>query len=93
MSHLRLEGFFQVRKLQDGAVGAHRLLKKAPPLRQDITNSIILSEQPGFQNAASSSVASSGLALPKTTADAFEELRGYRELKDLLLKQSSRSLT
>lgn len=90
---LETGGFFQVRKLQDRAVGAHHLLKKAPPLRQDITNSIILSEQPGVQNAASSSVESSGLVLPKTTADAFEELRGYRELKDLLLKQSSRSLT
>ncbi|KAG5534100.1 hypothetical protein RHGRI_022290 [Rhododendron griersonianum] len=81
-------GFFQVKKSQDGAVSAHRLLKKAPPLRQDITNSIISSEEPGVQNAASLGVVSSGLVLPKTTADALEELRGYTELKDLLLKQN-----
>lgn len=81
-------GFFQVKKSQDGAVSAHRLLKKAPPLRQDITNSIISSEEPGVQNAASLGIVSSGLVLPKTTADALEELRGYTELKDLLLKQN-----
>lgn len=81
-------GFFQVKKSQDGAVSAHRLLKKAPPLRQDITNSIISSEEAGVQNAASLGVVSSGLVLPKTTADALEELRVYTELKDLLLKQN-----
>ncbi|KAL6993038.1 hypothetical protein U1Q18_011156 [Sarracenia purpurea var. burkii] len=105
-------GFFQVRKSQDAAVGAYRILKKAPSLHHDISNSINLSEpsskpensnnrihcqnkmseEPEAQHAASLSVASSSrCVMPKTTADALEELRGHRELKDLLLRQSARS--
>ncbi|GAB4847717.1 hypothetical protein Ancab_026779 [Ancistrocladus abbreviatus] len=41
--------------------------------------------------AASSSIISSGHAMSKTTADALEELRRFKEFKDLLLKQESRS--
>ncbi|KAJ8769632.1 hypothetical protein K2173_005235 [Erythroxylum novogranatense] len=39
----------------------------------------------------SSSVASSRLVPLKTTADALEELRGYKEMKDMLLGQVGRS--
>ncbi|XP_010241727.1 PREDICTED: autophagy-related protein 13b [Nelumbo nucifera] len=46
------------------------------------------------QNTAScSSFTSSRLLMSKTTADALEELQGYREIKELLLRQSSRSQT
>lgn len=59
-------------------------------------NAVLESDQtldglaPG-QQVASSSVISSGLAISKTTADALEELQGYRELKNLLLSQGSKS--
>uniref|UniRef100_A0A2C9UQC1 Autophagy-related protein 13 N-terminal domain-containing protein n=1 Tax=Manihot esculenta TaxID=3983 RepID=A0A2C9UQC1_MANES len=106
-------GLFPVRNSQDAAVGALvRMLRKAPPLRQDISTSIDLSqvsrskissssfqehvqisETPAIQ-PASSSIASSGLVASKTTADALEELRGYKELmRDLLLSQADRSDT
>lgn len=52
------------------------------------------SEGQAVQQAASSSVASSRLVASKTTADALEELRGYKEMmKDLLLRQAGRSNT
>ena len=45
-----------------------------------------------LQQDVSSSIVSSGLVAPKTTADALEELQGYKEtMKDLLLRQASRS--
>ncbi|PON83550.1 Autophagy-related protein [Trema orientale] len=47
--------------------------------------------QAPVQHVASSSVMSSGLVVSKTTADALEELQGYRELKNLLLSQGSKS--
>ncbi|KAI8529348.1 hypothetical protein RHMOL_Rhmol12G0218200 [Rhododendron molle] len=45
---LKPEGLFQARKSQNGVVGAHHLPKKAPPLCQDITKSIIHSKDLGF---------------------------------------------
>lgn len=50
---------------------------------QDATE---ISEEPGVQQAYASNLASSGLISSKTTADALEELHGYRKMKDLLLK-------
>ncbi|GER29623.1 autophagy-related protein 13 [Striga asiatica] len=83
-----------VKKSQDAAaVGALvRMLKKAPPLRQDISLTMQNHVGPALQNdnnsagnKNSSSSTFSNLA-SKTTADALDELRGYREIKDLLLK-------
>ncbi|EOX92419.1 Autophagy-related protein 13 [Theobroma cacao] len=45
------------------------------------------------EHATSSSIASSRLVASKTTSDALEELRGYRELKNLLLSEGGRSYT
>lgn len=99
-------GLFPIKISQDAAVGALvRMLKKAPPLRQEISDSVSLSHacrpeiwnnskpeailssesQAPLQHAGSSSVISSGLITSKTTADALEELRGYRDMKNSLL--------
>ncbi|XWS33194.1 hypothetical protein CRYUN_Cryun22dG0058500 [Craigia yunnanensis] len=106
-------GLFMNRKSQDAAVGALvRMLKKAPPLRQDISGLINPSEasRPEMwsksiqeqnqiskavtvEHAASSSIASSRVVASKTTADALEELRGYKELKNLLLSEGGKSDT
>ncbi|XP_057796873.1 autophagy-related protein 13b isoform X2 [Salvia miltiorrhiza] len=87
---------------QDAAVGALvRMLKKAPPLHQDTSGTTLdlqgpklqgateISEEPrAQQSSASNLVSSSRLALvaSKTTANALEELHGYRKMKDSLLK-------
>ncbi|XP_058006382.1 autophagy-related protein 13b-like [Hevea brasiliensis] len=93
-------GLFPIRKSQDAAVGELvRMLKKAPPLRQDFSTSVCLSQDKMSSSSlqeqqASASIASSGLVASKTTADALEELRGYKEMKkDLLLSQAGRSNT
>ncbi|KAL4368669.1 hypothetical protein GQ457_05G015580 [Hibiscus cannabinus] len=106
-------GLFMNRKSQDAAVGALvRMLKKAPPLRQDVSCSINFSEakKPEMWNNsiqeqnqiseavtvehdASSIIASSRSVTSMTTADALEELRGYRELKNLLLSEVGKSYT
>ncbi|KAM6563555.1 hypothetical protein CsatB_023553 [Cannabis sativa] len=93
-------------RTHDAAVGALVLmLRKAPPLRQDFSKSVDSSDalRPEIwgntnqtsdvpvQEAASSSVMSSRLIVSKTTADALEELQGYRDLKNLLLSQCSKS--
>ena len=83
------------------------MLKKAPPLRPGFSNSVNVPQAsgseiwsssiqepcPAAQNAVSTSVTSSGPGRSKTTADALEELQGYREMKTLLLKQGSKSYT
>ncbi|KAG7034429.1 Autophagy-related protein 13b, partial [Cucurbita argyrosperma subsp. argyrosperma] len=107
-------GFFPIRKSQDAAVGALvRMLQKAPPLRQDFTDSAAdlvrpstpdspsrnpqqgtqISKSLGSKGryAASSSITTSGLFVPKTTADALEELQSYREMKNLLLRQAGKT--
>lgn len=91
------------KKSQDAAVGALvRMLKKAPPLRQDQVSESSIPEtcwnnknnnkpaQPGRQEMVAASITASGLALAsKTTADALEELRSYKEMKNVLLSQST----
>lgn len=80
------------------------MLKKAPPLRQDsLTVSKTVSchnnEEPVLkpdddqqsQKGACRSMLSSSLAMSRTTADALEELRSYKELKELLVTQGNRS--
>ncbi|RVW29253.1 Autophagy-related protein 13b [Vitis vinifera] len=52
-----------------------------------------ISEAPAVQDATSSRVASSGLVFSKTTADALEELKGYKDMKNVLIKQGLRSQT
>lgn len=93
-------GTFIVKRSQDAAVGALvRMLKKAPPLHQGtsvstqvlqgsngIQDATEVSEEPGVQQPSASNLASSELMASKTTADALEELHGYRKMKDLLLK-------
>lgn len=37
--------------------------------------------------SSNTGITASGLIMPKTTADALEDLRSYREMKDLLLRQ------
>ncbi|XVF07531.1 hypothetical protein REPUB_Repub06bG0147000 [Reevesia pubescens] len=101
------------RKSQDAAVGALvHMLKKAPPLRQDISSSISfseasrpemwsniiqeqnqISEAVTVEHATSSMIASSRVVASKTTADALEELRGYKEMKNLLLSEGAKSYT
>lgn len=66
---------------------------KSGTLSIHIQEPVQISGKPVFQQAVSLSVASSGVFSSKTTADALEELRGYREMKDLLLRQGGRSQT
>ncbi|KAE8689188.1 E3 ubiquitin-protein ligase ATL76-like [Hibiscus syriacus] len=104
-------GLFMNRKSPDAAVGALvRMLKKAPPLRQDVSlnfseasrpemwsNSIQkqsqISEAVTVEPAAALSTASSRLVASKTTADALEELRGYKVMKNLLLSEGGKAYT
>lgn len=87
------------KKSQDAAVGTLvNMLKKAPPLRQDVSESSIPeiywnnnNKKPaGAHEVAAASMTASGIALAaKTTADALEELRSYKEMKNVLLSQST----
>lgn len=83
------------------------MLKKAPPLRQDLSESRNLGRSSkcgslgshvrepvltcANSGVGSSSLEPSGVFSSKTTTDALEELRGYREMKDLLLRQGGKS--
>jgi autophagy-related protein 13 len=74
------------KKSQDAAVGILvHMLRTAPPLRQDpscySSHSLRTNVEEGMSTA-------SGFFLPRKTADALEELRSYREMKDLLLSKS-----
>ncbi|KAJ6359530.1 hypothetical protein OIU76_001126 [Salix suchowensis] len=73
-------------KSQDAAVGILvHMLRTAPPLRQDpscySSRSLRTDVEEGMTTA-------SGFFMPRKTADALEELRSYREMKDLLLSKS-----
>ncbi|XP_068658739.1 autophagy-related protein 13b-like [Aristolochia californica] len=89
-----------IRKSQDAAVGALvRMLKSAPPLRQDCSNfaNFYEASKPESQmrttteafDATDYGVSVSGLLMSRTTADALEELKGYRQMKDHLLQQGA----
>nr|GMC93170.1 autophagy-related protein 13B [Ipomoea batatas]GMC96585.1 autophagy-related protein 13B [Ipomoea batatas] len=97
-------GVSLVRKSHVSAGTLISMLKKAPPLRQDsdsmnllqdstpgTVNPVQISDKPGVQHSSTSNFASSVNIPAKTTADALEELRGYRDMKDLLLKQGGKS--
>lgn len=99
---------FPTRKSQEAVIGAFvRMLNKAPPLCPEFSSSVnvpqasgseiwsnsVQEPRPAGQHAVPASVTSSGLVMSKTTADALEELQGYREMKNLLRKQGSKSYT
>ncbi|XP_010515310.1 PREDICTED: autophagy-related protein 13a-like [Camelina sativa] len=76
---------------QDAAVGVLvHMLKTAPPLRQD--SSTYMASMSGVQKEGSVSVSVSGteseFSMARSTSDALEELRNYKQLKDLLLSKS-----
>ncbi|CAF1707826.1 hypothetical protein Bca4012_005836 [Brassica carinata] len=77
------------RKSQDAAVGVLvQMLKTAPPLRQD-SSTYMASSMSGVQREGSSvSGAESEFSMARSTSDALEELRNYKQLKDLLLSKS-----
>lgn len=77
------------RKSQDAAVGVLvQMLKTAPPLRQD-SSTYMASSMSGVQREGSSvSGTESEFSMARSTSDALEELRNYKQLKDLLLSKS-----
>lgn len=71
------------RKSQDAAVGVLvQMLKTAPPLRQD--SSTYMASMSGVQREGTESE----FSMARSTSDALEELRNYKQLKDLLLSKS-----
>ncbi|KAL6345892.1 hypothetical protein AAG906_025172 [Vitis piasezkii] len=95
-------GVLRVLKSQGAEVGALVLmLKTVAPLCQDLSETWNKNIQPpdqisealAVQAATSSRVASFVLVFSKTTADALEELKGYKDMKNVLIKQGLRSQT
>ncbi|CAG7869661.1 unnamed protein product, partial [Brassica rapa] len=75
------------RKSQDAAVGVLvQMLKTAPPLRQDL--SAYMASMSGVQREGSVSGTESEFSMARSTSNALEELRNYKQLKDLLLSLS-----
>nr|XP_043634721.1 autophagy-related protein 13a [Erigeron canadensis] len=73
------------KKSQDAAVGALvRMLRTAPPLRQDCS---CYSLSDGVEPELSAG-SGSRLFMPRKTSDALEELKGYRDIKHLILSKS-----
>ncbi|KAI3704331.1 hypothetical protein L1987_74549 [Smallanthus sonchifolius] len=88
-------------KSQDAAVGALvQMLKKAPPLQQDLNRSQNVCKPSRPENPfnqiqdhpphASLSMSSSRVSGIKTTSDALEELKVYMDVKQMLLRQSGK---
>ncbi|XP_058206339.1 autophagy-related protein 13a [Rhododendron vialii] len=78
-------------KSQDAAVGALvQMLRTAPPLRQD--SSCYSSHSSKTELEGEVGAISSGFFLPRKTSDALEELRSFKEMKDLLLSKSGTQL-
>lgn len=75
------------KKSQDAAVGELvHMLRTAPPLRQD--PSCYSSHSPKATELEGGVATASGFFMPRKTADALEELRGYRVMRDLLISKS-----
>ncbi|KAF2587792.1 hypothetical protein F2Q70_00040550 [Brassica cretica] len=76
------------RKSQDAAVGVLvQMLKTAQPLRQD--SSTYMASMSGVEREGSAvSGTESEFSMARSTSDALEELRNYKQLKDLLLSKS-----
>ena len=78
--------FSAAKKSQDAAVGALvHVLRTAPPLRQDSSCYSPRSSKTELEGEVD---AASRFFVPRKTSDALEELRGYKEMKDLLLSKS-----
>ena len=74
------------KKSQDAAVGVLvRMLRTAPPLCQDSSCYSSHSLKPELEGGVATA---SGFFMPRKTADALEELRSYKEMRDLLLSKS-----
>lgn len=74
------------RKSQDAAVGALvHMLRTAPPLRQDSSCYSSLSFKTELEGEVGSA---SDCFLPRKASDALEELRAYKDMKELLLSKS-----
>ncbi|XP_051138276.1 autophagy-related protein 13a [Andrographis paniculata] len=75
------------RKSQDTGVGALvHMLRTAPPLHQDSSYYASLSSK---TEVAGEAGAASEYFKPRKTSDALEELKAYKEMKDLLLSKSA----
>ncbi|KAK4835764.1 hypothetical protein QYF36_014219 [Acer negundo] len=73
-------------KSQDAAVGVLvHMLRTAPPLRQDPSCYSSHSMRTEVEEGVSTA---SGFFMPRRTVDALEELKSYRDMKDLLLSRS-----
>ncbi|KAI4306593.1 hypothetical protein L6164_029854 [Bauhinia variegata] len=66
------------------------MLRTAPPLRQDPSCYSSNSLKPEIEEGVPSA---SGFFMHRKTADALEELRSYREMRDLLLSKSGTPFT
>lgn len=76
-----------VKKSQDAAVGALvHMLKTAPPLRQDSSHYTSYASEVQPEKEVGSV---SDFFKPRKTSDALEELKVYREMKDVLLSRSA----
>lgn len=85
-SEITSQAFSMAKKSQDAAVGALvHMLRTAPPLRQD--SSCYSSQSLRIEPEGEVGTAS-GFFIPRKTSDALEELRAYKEMKDLLLSKS-----
>ncbi|KAK7301029.1 hypothetical protein RJT34_11884 [Clitoria ternatea] len=74
------------KKSHDAAVGVLvHMLRTAPPLRQDSSCYSVHSPKAELEGGVATA---SGFFMPRKTADALEELRSYREMRDLLLSKS-----
>ncbi|KAM5557856.1 autophagy-related protein 13a [Rosa sericea] len=74
------------RKSPGAAVGVLvHMLRTAPPLRQDSSCYSSHSMKPEHEEGVTTA---SGFFMPRKTSDALEELRSYREMKDLLISKS-----
>lgn len=74
------------RKSPGAAVGVLvHMLRTAPPLRQDSSCYSSHSMKPENEEGVATA---SGFFMPRKTSDALEELRSYREMKDLLISKS-----
>lgn len=74
------------RKSPGAAVGVLvHMLRTAPPLRQDSSCYSSHSIKPENEEGVATA---SGFFMPRKTSDALEELRSYREMKDLLISKS-----
>lgn len=75
------------KKSQDAAVGAFvHMLKTAPPLRQESCYYNTQSSKTEFEGEIG---AASEFFKPRKTSDALEELKVYRQMKNLLLSKSA----